>query len=214
MNEKHTEPVRLAESELGRHRHACAFFHSEEEEYRVLLPFVQEGLERGDKAFQILGAEPRQERLRRLEEAGIDVSACEGHGQLEVRAWEDPYLRGERLDQEAMVAFIEEAISKGEHKRLGRLTRFWANLPWAVQDRPRIDDILEFESRLNYVLPKYDDVVVCSFDLARHDATFVTDIMRTHPLVIIGGILQENPFYVPPDEMLKELRERAGSKGG
>jgi hypothetical protein len=27
-------------------------------------------------------------------------------------------------------------------------------------------------------------------------------------MVIIGGILQENPFYVPPDEFLRELRER------
>ncbi|HEX2279191.1 MAG TPA: hypothetical protein VHN13_19015 [Candidatus Tectomicrobia bacterium] len=36
------------------------------------------------------------------------------------------------------------------------------------------------------------------------------DIMRTHPMVIIGGILQENPFFVPPDEMLRELREREG----
>ena len=34
------------------------------------------------------------------------------------------------------------------------------------------------------------------------------DIMRTHPIVIIGSILQENPFFVPPAEMLRELRER------
>ena len=34
------------------------------------------------------------------------------------------------------------------------------------------------------------------------------DIMRTHPMVIVGGILQENPFFVPPDEMLRELRVR------
>jgi hypothetical protein len=27
-------------------------------------------------------------------------------------------------------------------------------------------------------------------------------------MVIIGGILQENPFFVPPDEMLRELRQR------
>lgn len=27
-------------------------------------------------------------------------------------------------------------------------------------------------------------------------------------MVIVGGLLQENPFFVPPDEMLKELRER------
>jgi hypothetical protein len=39
------------------------------------------------------------------------------------------------------------------------------------------------------------------------------DILRTHPMVIVGGILQENPFFVPPDEMLRELRERAKSGG-
>jgi hypothetical protein len=34
------------------------------------------------------------------------------------------------------------------------------------------------------------------------------DIMRTHPMVILGGVLQENPFFVPPDEFLLELAER------
>jgi len=37
------------------------------------------------------------------------------------------------------------------------------------------------------------------------------DIMRTHPMIIIGGILQENPFFVPPDQFLRELRERRGT---
>jgi hypothetical protein len=32
--------------------------------------------------------------------------------------------------------------------------------------------------------------------------------MRTHPVVIIGGVLQENPFFVAPDQFLLELRER------
>jgi hypothetical protein len=27
-------------------------------------------------------------------------------------------------------------------------------------------------------------------------------------MIIIGGILQENPFFVPPDEFLQELRRR------
>jgi hypothetical protein len=37
------------------------------------------------------------------------------------------------------------------------------------------------------------------------------DVLRTHPLVIIGGFLHENPFFVPPDELLGELRARDGS---
>jgi hypothetical protein len=38
------------------------------------------------------------------------------------------------------------------------------------------------------------------------------DILRTHPMVIIGGILQENIFFVPPDEFLQELRERKAGR--
>ena len=34
------------------------------------------------------------------------------------------------------------------------------------------------------------------------------DILRTHPMVIVGGVLQENPLYVPPEEFLRELRQR------
>lgn len=34
------------------------------------------------------------------------------------------------------------------------------------------------------------------------------DILRTHPMVLIGGLLHVNPFYVPADKFLRELRER------
>ncbi len=34
------------------------------------------------------------------------------------------------------------------------------------------------------------------------------DILRTHPMVILGGVLQRNPFFVPPAAFLAELRER------
>ena len=86
-------------------------------------------------------------------------------------------------------------------------------MEWALEDLPGVHDIVEYETRLNQVLPAYHDPVVCTYDLSRFDAGVVIDIMRTHPMVIVGGILQENPFYVPPDEMLKELRERAADTG-
>jgi hypothetical protein len=31
-------------------------------------------------------------------------------------------------------------------------------------------------------------------------------------MILIGGIVQENPFFVPPDEFLRELRERRASE--
>jgi hypothetical protein len=50
--------------------------------------------------------------------------------------------------------------------------------------------------------------VICSYDLSRFGARVVIDMMRTHPVVIGGGVLQENPFFVPPDQFLLEIRKR------
>ena len=57
----------------------------------------------------------------------------------------------------------------------------------------------------------FRSLVVCAYDLTKFGAGLVMDVLRTHPLVIIGGFLQENPFFVPPDELLGELRDRDAS---
>jgi hypothetical protein len=49
---------------------------------------------------------------------------------------------------------------------------------------------------------------VCTCNLAKFGGETVIDMLRTHPVIIIGGILQQNPFFVPPEEFLPELRER------
>ncbi len=150
--------VKLAGTALDRSRHVCAFFHSREEEYRVLLPYVKEGFGQGDKAFHIVEDGHRPEHRRRLEQAGIDVDVAERKGQLEVRRWEDAYLREGRFDQDKMLALIEDVLQDGKAQGF-RLTRLVANMEWALEDRPGVEDIVEYETRLNYVLPKYDDAV-------------------------------------------------------
>jgi hypothetical protein len=133
-----------------------------------------------------------------------------GTGQLEVRRWQESYLRGDRFDQDAMLAWIDEALQSGAASGYP-LTRLVAHMEWALLDRPGVGDLVEYETRLNYLLPKYDDPVVCTYDLSKFDASVVIDIMRTHPVVIIGEVMQENPFFVPPDQLLLELRERRRS---
>lgn len=202
------EPVRLAGSFLTRSCHVCAFFHSKEDEYRVLMPFIKEGFEKGDRAFHVVDPRHRAAHLRRLESEGLDVAGAEARGQLEVRRWQDAYLKDDHFDQFRMIGTIKEALDPAK-KPPGKVTRLVANMEWALEDLPGVHDIVEYETRLNHVLPEYHDPVICTYDLSRFDASVVIDIMRTHPMVIIGGILQENPFFIPPDEMLKELRERA-----
>ncbi len=199
--------VEFAGGNLGGHRHICALFNSIDEEHRVLRSFFKDGFDRGDKAFHLVDPELREEHLRRLAEAGINVHEAMDTGQLEVRRWQDAYLRGDHFDQDAMLALIEEVLQSAAAAGYP-LTRLVAHMEWALLDKPGVDNLVEYETRLNYVLPKYDDPVVCTYDLSKFPASLVMDIMRTHPVVIIGGILQENPFFIPPDQFLLELKER------
>ena len=207
------QPIRFADSVLGEKRHICAFFNSPDEEYRVLLPFIKAGFERGDKAFHIVDPQVREEHQERLESAGIDVPAAEQNGQFELRNWADAYLRDGHFDQDKMLALIQEVLEGGRRQGFP-LTRLVAHMEWALEDRPGVDDIVEYESRLNYILPRYPDPVICTYDLAKFGGDIVVDILRTHPMVIIGGILQENPFYVSPGEFVRELRDREANRKG
>jgi len=201
--------VQFAGGALGRERHICAFFNSIDEQHRVLRSFIKEGFDRGEKVFHIVDPEMREAHLKRLAEAGIDVARAMGSGQLEVRVWQDCQFRGDRFDQDAMLALIEEVLQSGAAAGYP-LTRFLGQMEWALLDKPGLDDLsfVEFETRVNYVSPKYDDPLICAYDLSKFSASMMIDVMRTHPVVLIGGVLQENPFFVPPDQLLLELRER------
>jgi hypothetical protein len=203
--------LQFEESNLGTNLHICAFFNGIDEQHRVLRSFITEGFEQGDRAFHLVDPERRDEHLRRLAETGIDVDGAMGTGQLEVRAWEEGPLHGDRFDQNTWLASFEQILQAGPAAGYAQ-TRYVAQMDWALVDLPGVDDLIEFETRVNYVVPKYDDTVICAYDLSKFPASVVIFALRTHPVVIIGGLLQKNPFYVPPDQLLLEIRERQSER--
>jgi hypothetical protein len=200
-------PVRLAGSQLDETRHVCAFFNSDDEEYRVLLPFIKDGFECGDKAVHVLCPDQRHDHLRRLTSVGIDSTVAEQSGQLEIRINTEAYLREGRFDQDRMLAAFEQ-MAGDNAKRGFPHSRICCRMDWAAEDRSYIDDLVEFESRVNDVWRRHNDIVICTYQLRKFGGETVVDIMRTHPMIIVGGILQRNPFFVPPEDFVRELRER------
>ena len=192
---------------FGQHRHICAFFNSIDEQHRVLRPFIEDGFSRGDKAYHYVDPERREEHLGWLADTGINVHEVMGTGQLEVRPWQDSLLRGGRFDLDAWLASFEQVLQSGPAAGYSQ-TSFMGHMEWALLGLPGVDDLIEYETRVNYVIPKYEGPVICTYDLTKFGASVVIDALRTHPFVIIGGLLQENPFFVSPGQLLLEIRER------
>jgi len=194
----------LSESQRS---HICAFFHTSDERYRVLMPFIREGMEQGDKAVHIINPSVRSQHTQRISAAGIDAARAEVEGQLEIVGWYDGPLRGGRFNLSEWIASLPLVLGNGRTQGFP-LTRLIADMEWLLKDREANHRALEFECRVNLALPKDGDVAICAYDLDKFDAAMVIDALRTHPMVLISGIVQYNPFYVPPEELLKELNAR------
>ena len=200
-------PIPFAGSQLGETRHVCAFFNSEEEEYRVLLPFIKDGFRCGHKAVHVVNPGQHHEHLDRLVAAGIDTAASQQSGQFELRTSTEAYLRDGHFDKDRMLKVFEQ-LASGNDKAGFPLSRIVCRMDWVVDQGSHVDDVVEFEARVNDVWSRHDDAVICTYHLGKFGGDTVIDILRTHPMVLVGGILHQNPFFVPPSQFLRELRAR------
>ena len=185
--------------------HACAFFMTRDEEYATLLPLIREGIERGEAAFHIIDPKRRVDHIERLNQGGVDVARLQSSQQLEIRDWHETYLVDDRFDPDRMTTLLADVLSKRSSG-----VRLVADMSWALGHAPGVDALVEYEARFNESMPRYGDTVICTYDSARFAAATMLDILRAHPVVILGGYPQDNGLYTQPAALIHELKERAG----
>lgn len=197
----------LAGTELDEY-HVCAFFNSRDEEYAVLSPFFNEAVAQGEKNLHIVNPLKREDHLRRLGEAGMDTAHCAHCGQLEVLPWHEAYIDDSgKFNKDRMLDIVDKVTQDGRDAGFSRV-RIMGDMDWVFSGIPGASDILEYECEVNEILSKNRQPAVCVYDIAKLTGSMMMDLLRTHPLTLIGGVVQENPFYTPPEQMLKELRAR------
>lgn len=141
--------VTFAGESLNRSRHVCAFFDAVDDRYQTLAPFVKEGLDRGEKVVHIIDPKLCDEHVARLRVAGVPLDEARP-GQHETLTWADAYLRDGYFDQDRMIDQLHSVLAEGE--RAFPLVRLAAHMEWALEDRPGVDQLVEYETRLNYTL--------------------------------------------------------------
>lgn len=204
-------PIPFAGSSLGEHRHVCALFRTPDEEYQTLFPFIRDRIERGEHVVSIIPRN-RVDYLDRLRGAGVDVDMAQRRHQLVVLSTEETYTPDGHFHTERMLARLVEAILDG--RSLGfPLTRAIGHPESVLRSWEDTKAFLEYEARLNDVLPRYEDPVICTYDANQVTADIAFDLIRTHPITVVGGVLQENPFFMPADVFLEEQHTAIEPRG-
>jgi hypothetical protein len=75
-------------------------------------------------------------------------------------------------------------------------------MTWALRQVPGVEELVSYESELNRFLPRYPQVILCLYDLERFSGEIIIDLLKTHPRVLLGSMVLDNPNYLEPDEFL------------
>lgn len=179
--------------------HVCAFYRGATARDRLLTAYFGTGLTAGDKCICIVDSPDTASRLELLpqssEEAGLP-----GH-QLDVHLPESTYLAGGRFATSEMLTFWAENLVKAEIEGYS-FCRLAGEMTWALRDMPGVENLVGYESELNRVTSGSSAIVLCLYDLDVFSGEVVVNIVKTHPQVLVQGILVENPYYMGPDEFL------------
>lgn len=187
--------------------HVCAFVDSRDQQYEILLPFLREGLECRECLLNIVAPERRADHVLRLRGAGVETGPLSETGQLMLLTFEHAYLKDGYFSADRMLAMVEAALEGARSSGFGALRGF-GEMDWALSSLPGTEELIEYESRVNYIIPRFNDPLICVYDVNKFSGRVVTDILSTHPKVILGGKIYDNPYYMHPDKFLAYLKSR------
>ncbi len=181
--------------------HVCAFYRGDSDRDRLLSGYLGAGLTAGDKCICVVDSVHTATRLKALPQSGREPGP---DGQLDIHLPETTYLAGGEFTTSDMLTFWTENMIKAAVEGYS-FYRLAGEMTWALRDAPGVEHLVGYESELNRVTSSYPVIVLCLYDLDRFSGEVVVNIVKTHPQVLVQGILVENPYYVGPDEFLRSV---------
>ena len=199
--------------------HLCCIYETEEEHRVVLTSFLRQGLEQGEKVIYIVDARTAEAILGYLREDGLEVEPYVANGQLVILTRDQAYMREGVFDPDGMIELLraetEQALAKGYPA-----LRVTGEMTWALRGLCGSERLIEYEARLNeFFRPtaaagSSQCLAICQYDRRRFDPEVLLDVLRAHPIAVVGAEVYDNFYYIPPSEFLgHDLRRRSCAIG-
>ncbi len=183
--------------------HLCCIYQTEREHRAVLTPFLRQGLERREKVRYIMDARTAEMILNYLRDDGLDIPPYLSSGQLGFLDQDETYLKHGNFDPDAMINLLKTETARALDEGYTGL-RVTGEMTWALRGKPGSERLIEYEAKLNQFFPKHQCMAMCQYDRRQFDAAVLLDILRTHPVAVVGTEVYDNIYYIPPADMLSD----------
>lgn len=196
----------FADQTFAEGQHIIYLYNDDRERKQTMAKFLQQGLLENEKLLYLVDDISPEEMKKELIGLGLDTQdiqrgfeITEGH----YTCCPDQYFTSNFM-LDTVGQFYETAIKEGFSGARGAGEMSWA----LAEGRASLEELVEYEIRLNHILKDYPLTTVCQYDARRFDGALIMDMLSVHPMMIVRGQLVKNPSYVEPDIFMQEYRER------
>lgn len=179
--------------------HVCGFYFGEDERDALLVPYLSAGLRDGDTCLGIVDSIAPDEVLGKLG-AVLDVAGCVASRQLRLWRSDETYLRGGVFSPARMVEFWEEQVGTATGEAAYGFVRVVGEMSWLSRVEPDREQVVGYETWAQGFAPHYPQALLCLYDLSRLGSGILMDLLKTHPKLLLGGLVLENPHHLSSDE--------------
>ncbi|MDB5340711.1 MAG: hypothetical protein JWN70_6330 [Planctomycetaceae bacterium] len=188
--------------------HICSIYENAAEQLAVIVPFIIEGINQGARCLYIADERTIEEVAQSLSAAGVNIEHERRRGALRLQTSQEIFLRTGEFVPQAMSDVVHQAEVEALADGFSGL-RLAGEMTWALEADPDCDRLIEFEALFDHLLTNSKSVVLCQYNHSRFDAPCIHDVVRTHPLVILGDQICPNPYYELPEMVLRQ--DQAGT---
>lgn len=198
---------RLAK-EIGRlnaHDHLCLIYSTPEEQMAAALPFIHQGLQRGEKCLYITDDKTASHMKKALGNRGINVSSAVSSGALTFSTIGKTYLRRGRFDPDDIIKLFKRSTNAAKAGGY-RALRVIGDMSWLLEGSVDFDAIAAYESMVDSFSSDNDALAMCQYDCERFPSELIRALIFCHPSLIYKNTLVKNPYYMMPEVFMSQGR--------
>ncbi|MCJ7587876.1 MAG: MEDS domain-containing protein [Candidatus Aminicenantes bacterium] len=187
--------------------HMCYIYNDEAQRKNVISKFLESGLLSGEKTSYFMDVITIDEMNEYFSTLGLDRLLREHEGRFSVATTKDTYYPSDTFVPDEMLdrlgVFYTRSIQEGYTG-----ARMSGEMSWAVRNIPGCSRLIEYEARVNDVLLTYPVNTICQYNARLFDGALLFDVLSVHPMMIVHGQIVKNPYYIKPEEFLKDYSAR------
>jgi nitrogen-specific signal transduction histidine kinase len=188
-------------AEMGPGDHVCWVYETDEQFRAMVTPFLCQGLEQDEKVIYIVDELSAERVLSYLRNEEVTVEPYLASGQLRILGVEKTYMRTGALDPDDMIELLRNETECALNEEYSAL-RVISEMSWTCRRLPGFEKLVAYEAKLSDFIQSSKCLAICQYNMRIFDPAVLIDVLCTHPLCIVGTELYENPYYIPPADIL------------